>query len=152
MFNIKVLNLLGWNKTLQKKASKLSFCLLSWNNTGLPYCAGSLWKLCIWGTLWSYWMVAGFGHPSSKMPKLQEANFTSAITSCSRREPVIVVQFGVKLGCNSLNSSADRRGPALLSMGTVPSPSLPGALLPCRVHPLLCTYFTWAFRWATCNH
>lgn len=44
-----------------------------------------------------------------------------------------VVQFGVKIGCSSLNSSADRWGPELLSTGAVPSPALPGPILPCKI-------------------
>lgn len=54
----------------------------------------------------------------------------------------MTVQLGVKIGCNSLDSSEDRWGPALLSMGAVPTPALPGAVLPHKMHPVLCTYFT----------
>lgn len=79
----------------------------------LPFCAGSIWKLCTQGALWSYWVVPVFGHPSSKMPDLQETNSTSVISCCSRREAVAVVQFGVNIGCNSWNSSAERWEPAI---------------------------------------
>lgn len=124
----------------------------SGGNQGVCHIVQDHSENCTQGILLSYWVVPGFGHPSSKKPELQEANSTSVISCCSWREAVTVAQFGVNIGCNSLNSSADRWEPALLSMGTVPSPALPGAVLPCKTHPLLCTYFTWAFRWAVCSH